>query len=135
MLKGLKVYQFEKMASLLGLVAVMTILGAALWYQFVYHEQPCPLCLLQRAAFISVGISLCMNLRRPTNLNWALVIISAMAGRAVSIRQILLHITDVTGYGSKVMGLHMYSWGFIGFTLAILGSSLIIIIRNWSDIE
>lgn len=124
----------EIIASIVGLIAVLAILSAAFYFQIVYQEQPCPLCLLQRAAFISIGISLLMNLRHPSNLYWALVIISAMAGRAVSIRQILLHITDVTGYGSKILGFHMYSWSFIGFTAAIVGAAVMLLIRNWNSV-
>ena len=42
-----------------------------------------------------------MNLRYGNKVaHWALVILSALAGIAVSIRQILLHVTDSVGYGS-----------------------------------
>ncbi len=120
---------FIKFCSVIGLIAVIVISGAALVMQFFYGEQPCPLCLLQRAAFVSIGIALAMNLRYGNKVaHWALVIFSAVAGIAVSIRQVLLHINDSVGYGSPVAGLHLYTWCFIGFSLAIVGATLILLI-------
>jgi disulfide bond formation protein DsbB len=114
--------------TVIGLVGVILILTAALVMQFFYGEQPCPLCLLQRAAFVSIGIALLMNLRYGNKVgHWALVILSAVAGIAVSIRQILLHVTDSVGYGSAVVGLHLYTWCFIGFALAIVGAAVMLL--------
>ena len=121
--------KLAKINSIIGLIAVVIILGAALVMQFLYGEQPCPLCLLQRAAFVSIGIALFMNLRYGNKTaHWALVILSAAAGIAVSIRQILLHVNDHVGYGSAVAGLHQYTWCFIGFALAIVGSTIMLLI-------
>jgi len=118
----------DRLSSLAGILGVCIILGAALMMQFVYHEAPCPLCLMQRAAFVSIGIALLMNLRYGNKvIHWALVNLSAVVGIAVSIRQILLHITSPVGFGSAVFGLHMYTWCFIGFTFAIVGSAIILI--------
>lgn len=125
--------KLDPVYSLLGIAGSLFILAAALFYQFVYHEQPCPLCLLQRAAFLNIALTLLLNLRYPSAQCWVLVILSAVAGIAVSIRQILLHITDPIGFGSPVLGLHMYSWGFIGFTVAIIGSSVFLLIKLQSN--
>lgn len=115
--------------SALGLLGVVIILTAALAMQFVYYEEPCPLCLLQRVGFINIGLSLLMNLKYGNRVShWALVILSAAAGIAVSMRQILLHINEPIGFGSPVFGLHMYTWCFIGFSLAIVGSAIMLII-------
>src|SRR5438105_12576373 len=108
----------EQLASILGIVGVLVILGAALFMQFVYGEAPCPLCELQRAGFLNIAIALFMNLRYGNQAaHWALVILSACAGAAVSLRQILLHVTDPVGFGSAVLGLHMYTWCFIAFVI------------------
>ena len=122
----------DKLMSVLGILAVLGILSAALVMQFVYGEAPCPLCELQRAALLSIAIALFMNLRYGNRVaHWALVILSACAGIAVSIRQILLHLTDPVGFGSAVLGLHMYTWCFIGFALAVVGAaSMLIIFRQ-----
>jgi len=121
--------ELEVIDSVIGVVGVLIILGAALFMQFFYKEQPCPLCLLQRAAFVSVGLSLVLNVRYGNRVtHWAMAILSACAGIAVSIRQILLHIASPTGFGSAVFGLHMYTWCFIGFALIIVGSTVMLLI-------
>ncbi len=121
--------KFATINSIIGLVGVVAILAGALVMQFVYGEDPCPLCLLQRAAFVSIGIALLMNLRYGNKVaHWALVILSAAAGIAVSIRQILLHVNDSVGYGSPVTGIHLYTWCFIGFALAIVGATILLLI-------
>jgi disulfide bond formation protein DsbB len=113
----------------LGLLAVCLVLILAYLYQFMLYELPCPLCLLQRVGFVAVGFGLGLNLlygARPRN--YALVLIAAIFGISVSIRQILLHIVPGTGhYGSAVLGLHYYTWAGICFFLIILGTAIMLL--------
>ncbi len=121
--------KFQIIDSILGVIGVVIILGAALFVQFIYHEEPCPLCLLQRAAFLNIGISLLMNVKYGNRVShWAFVILSATAGIAVSVRQILLHINNPNGYGDALFGLHLYSWCFVVFASAIIGSAIMLVI-------
>lgn len=121
--------ELELIDSIIGVIGVLTILSGALFIQFFYGEQPCPLCLLQRAAFVSVGIGLLMNVRYGNKVShWAIAIFSAAIGLAVSTRQILLHITSSQGFGSAVLGLHMYTWCFIAFFITIVGSAVMLLI-------
>ncbi len=123
------IIRFEETISILGIFGVFTILSAGLVMQFVYGEAPCPLCELQRAGFLSIAIALFMNLRYGNKVaHWAVVILSAFAGIAVSVRQILLHVNDPIGFGSAILGLHMYTWCLIGFVAAIVGAALMLIL-------
>ena len=64
-----------------GLFGLSGILLVAFGYQFWLGELPCPLCLLQRAAFAAAGVGLALNLclgSRPAH--YAITIISAVAG-------------------------------------------------------
>lgn len=118
-------------ACIIAFIATIVILAAALFVQMFMNEQPCPLCLLQRAAFVSMAIGLLLNLRYGERAaHWSIVILSACAGIAVSIRQICLHITTPEGFGSAFLGLHMYTWCFIGFSIAIIGSALILLVYS-----
>jgi len=84
---------------------------------------------LQRAAFVNIGLCLLLNVRYGNRVaHWAIAIISACAGAAVSLRQICLHITGPEGFGSAVFGLHMYTWCLIGFTACIIGSALMLLV-------
>jgi len=49
-------------------------------------------------------------------------------GLMISTRQVLLHITpDEPGYGSPVLGLHLYTWAGVVFLVVILVSGLMLI--------
>lgn len=113
-----------RLLNAVGLLGLSGILAVAFGYQFALGELPCPLCLLQRVRFVAAGIGLALNVAvgsRPSH--YAMVILSAMAGGAVSIRQILLHIVPGTGsYGSALFGLHFYTWSLIAFVGIILAA-------------
>lgn len=112
----------------LGAFAVSLVLILAYAYQFSLDELPCPLCLLQRVGLVAVGVGLGLNLlygARPRH--YALMLLAALYGGSVSIRQILLHIVPGTGhYGSPVMGLHYYTWAAICFFLILLGTAIML---------
>jgi disulfide bond formation protein DsbB len=90
--------------------------------QFARGELPCPLCLLQRAFFCALAIGPILNLRfGPRPSHYALSMLAALAGAAVSVRQIMLHILPGDpGYGSAIFGYHYYTWAFILFVLALV---------------
>ena len=120
-----------KVFCIVALIATVGILAAAFSVQIFLDELPCPLCLLQRAAFASIAIGLLMNLRYGEHTaHWAIVIISACTGMAVSLRQICLHITSPAGFGSAFFGFHMYTWAFLGFALATVGSAFILLVYS-----
>lgn len=119
--------------NVLALAGICVALLAAFFFQLVLGEIPCPLCMLQRIGLILVGLGFAMNIRfGPSAVNYAVVILSAMAGAGVSLRQVLLHIAPGhTGFGSVVFGYHMYTWGFIAFMGSIIFSAVMLMIdRN-----
>ncbi len=95
----------------LSLYALSAVLVAAFAMQFARGELPCPLCLLQRAFMCALAIGPILNLRfGPRPSHYALSMLAALAGAAVSVRQILLHIlTGDPGYGSATFGYHYYT--------------------------
>jgi disulfide bond formation protein DsbB len=106
----------------LGLYAVAAVLAAAFTAQFVLHELPCPLCLLQRIQFAVLAIGPIMNVRfGPRPSHYALSLLAAAAGMAFSTRQVLLHILPGdAGYGTALFGYHYYTLALIGFAVAIV---------------
>ena len=110
-----------------GLLGCSLILLVAFWFQIVLGELPCPLCVLQRAAFTAVGLGLVLNIcDRPRPSHYAIVILSAVVGGAVSARQTALHIIPGTGtYGSALFGLHFYVWALIAFTGVIVAVAIL----------
>lgn len=123
------IYRLEMVDSILACLGILLVLSGALFIQFFYGEQPCPLCLLQRVAFINIGLALLLNVKYGNRAwHWAVAILSACAGAAVSLRQICLHLTDPVGFGSAILGLHMYSWCFVFFAVVIFGSGIMLLI-------
>tara|TARA_B110000285_G_scaffold229482_1_gene294266 strand:- start:130 stop:657 length:528 start_codon:yes stop_codon:yes gene_type:complete len=110
------------------ILLICIILVSALYFQFGLHEEPCPLCLLQRMAMMGVILGLSLNAYYGFDTNhFSVIIISALIGAIFSFRQVMLHICPVdgdTGYGSPIFGMHLYSWGACIFMASILGSAL-----------
>ncbi|MFB3148005.1 MAG: disulfide bond formation protein B [Thermodesulfobacteriota bacterium] len=113
------------LAARINSYAVLGICGVLLgayYIQFVEGEFPCPLCLLQRLAMLGVAFGAMLNLRYGIHTrHYGVSLLSAVFGASISIRQILLHIDPSdSGYGSPVLGMHLYTWAFIVFAVVIL---------------
>jgi disulfide bond formation protein DsbB len=115
-----------------GLYGISALLLTAFVWQFTLDELPCPLCLLQRVAFTALAVGPVLNIvGGPRPRNYALVIFAAAFGAAVAGRQVLLHIQPGdAGFGSAVLGLHLYTWAFIAFVAAILLSALMLLMSE-----
>lgn len=122
---GMHVWVFAYVGVLLGAFTI----------QFVEGEFPCPLCMLQRYGMILSTIGalwIIMQARRGelTPVRYlqglGMGILGAAAGALVSVRQILLHIMPGDpGYGSAVLGYHLYTWALITFYIVILFVALV----------
>jgi len=116
----------------IGLLLICGVLIAAFAAQFMLGELPCPLCLLQRVGLVAVGFGLCLNLiygAKPHH--YGIMLIGALYGGAVSVRQILLHIVPGTGhYGSPFLGLHYYTWAGICFFLILAGTAVMLLFET-----
>jgi disulfide bond formation protein DsbB len=113
---------FAVTLNALSLYAVALVLAAAFAAQWLLHELPCPLCLLQRVQFAVLAIGPIMNVRwGPRPSHYALSLLAAAAGAAFSTRQVLLHIMPGdAGYGTALFGYHYYTLALIGFATAIV---------------
>lgn len=113
----------------LGLLAISVVLTIAFVDQFFLNELPCPLCILQRAGFVLAGTGLALNLAVGIRTShYALMILGALTGAAVALRQVALHVVPGTGsYGVPILGLHLYTWAFILFALIIAGAALLLL--------
>jgi disulfide bond formation protein DsbB len=113
----------------LGLYAVALILGLGFVFQLAWHELPCPLCLLQRVAFLALAVGPILNIRYgPRPSHYAMSLLAAVVGMVVAIRQVFLHILPGDpGYGSAVAGLHYYTWAALFFALAVVLIALVLL--------
>ena len=119
-------------------LAICAVLGGALWVQFGAGEYPCPLCILQRMAMILSAMGSIFVITHGhyarvqgfsvMGLGYGMSILAALVGLAIATRQILLHIAPGDpGYGSPVLGMHLYSWAAVVFLVVLLVSGLMLI--------
>ncbi len=96
------------------LYVIAAILTAAMAYQYLNAEIPCPLCLLQRLALFGVCFGIVQNFRvgySDRNAGWSLLF--SLFLLIVSVRQTLINIYPRPGHayvGSAVFGIHMPVW-------------------------
>jgi disulfide bond formation protein DsbB len=113
--------------SLIVLIISGVLLGA-FGVQIFEHEQPCPLCLLQRVCMISVATGCLMNLKFGIQMkHYALCLLSSLLGGSVALRQISLHVCPTfSTFGIPVLGLSLYTWSFLIFTCVVFAVSLLL---------
>ena len=118
----------SRLLNALGLVAIDTLLALAFIDQLWFRDLPCPVCILQRAAFIAAGFGIALNLvLGPRPSHYGVTILGAVAGGAIALRQMLLYIVPGSGsYGNEVFGMHLYSWAFIGFVVIVVGAAIML---------
>ncbi|PUZ28300.1 disulfide bond formation protein B [Chitinophaga parva] len=123
--------------NLLGVLGLCFVLTGAYVVQFAGHEFPCPLCLLQRMCVLGVAFGLMLNLRNGIKpAHYAISILSAILGAGIATRQIFLHIVPKpgdTGYGSPVLGLHLYTWCLLIFLASIVCIALLFFAEKQFD--
>ena len=133
----LLIKKFEYLIQALEICGILLLLLMAYVFQFVFHELPCPLCLLQRIGFIGIACGFLLNLRfglKPCH--YAITLLFAFFTAMVALRQIALHIIPGDGgYGSAIFGLHMYTWSFIVSVLILIFTTILLGIDGQYYIE
>lgn len=110
------------------LYALAAILTAAMGYQYLNAEIPCPLCLLQRVAIFGVCFGIVQNFRggySDRNSGWCLL--WALFLLVISVRQTLINIYPRPGHayvGSAVFGIHMPVWSVLIATALLIAFGL-----------
>ena len=116
-----------RVLNAIGLLLVSVVLFMAFYGQIAGGDLPCPLCLLQRIAFVAVMYGLLLNvIQGPKPLHYSIMIISGLLGAAIAMRQVLMHVIPGTPpYGAPFLGYHYYTWAFIVFSLVIFGTAIV----------
>ena len=81
-----------RLINLFIALACLSLLGFGYYLQFVQDLDPCPLCILQRVAYLGVGLVCLVGLVHgsATRIYNALALVCALAGAAVATRQVWL---------------------------------------------
>ena len=128
----LSVPSLAALGNQLVLLAVIGVLAYAFVDQLFFGELPCPLCLMQRIAFVIIGFALVLNIRcgaHAAHYGWG--IIGGLLGMMVSLRQVLLHILPGDkGFGATFLELHFYTWAFLTYLGLLLGFAILLMLPN-----
>lgn len=126
---------FQRVANVLFIFVLCCVLIAAYLYQFIKHEEPCPLCLLQRLGMIGIATALLMNLRIGIRIeHYGLAILSALVGPLSSLRQIAMHVCpQFPIFGSPVLGFDLYVWALIVFICSLVACAILLIFYGYSN--
>lgn len=107
------------------------ILISAFGVQFFWHEEPCPLCMLQRLGMIGVSIGALLNMKFGVKTShYGLSLLACLMGGTVALRQISLHVCPgFSTFGIPVLGLSLYTWSFLTFACAVLYIAILLFIE------
>ena len=121
----------------LGVAATALVLLAAFVMQFAHNDLPCPLCNLQRVAYVLCGFGFLLNLRFGAQpLHYGVTLLAALFGLAASGRQMLLHfLPGDPGFGPPLMGLHLYTGTVVFFTAGVLGVARVLFLPMSGRVE
>lgn len=124
--------KLERDLNALLVIILATVLLSAYGVQFFAHEQPCPLCMLQRLGMLGVAIGGALNLYFGIRVShYAVSLLSAIVGGFVALRQISLHVCPGTpSFGIPVLGLSLYTWSFIVFVCSALAIALLLFLYD-----
>lgn len=128
--------KLEKALCALEALILASVLLGALIIQYFKHEQPCPLCFLQRLSMLGVGACVLLNARfAPRKRHYGFAMFFAILGSFIALRQIALHVCpSFPTFGLPFWGLSLYTWSFIVFVCTICYNALLLVIfdRDYS---
>ena len=122
----------QKNINALIVIILSAVLLGAFGFQFIKHEEPCPLCLLQRLGMLGIGIGAAMNVRFGIQMNhYGIMLLSSIFGGTVALRQIALHVCPTFPlFGIPFMGLSLYTWSFLVFACTVLAVALLLVLYD-----
>lgn len=130
--------ELEKNLNGLLVFILAGILLGALGIQWLGHEEPCPLCLLQRLGMLGVAVGALLNMKFGIRtLHYGVSLFSCVMGGFVALRQIFLHsCPGFPVFGKPVWGLSLYVWSFLVFVSCVAFIALLLMLfdhRRWSE--
>lgn len=126
-MEPVKIASTIKLLNAIDVIGLAVLLIIAFALQLVFHELPCPLCILQRIGILAIAYGFLLNVRFKIHPgHYSLSLLAALLTGAMSIRQIFLHVVPgESGYGLPFLGLHLYTWVFLLCVAIIIYISII----------
>lgn len=117
--------------ALIGLILAGTLLSA-FGVQFIWREEPCPLCLLQRLGMLGVSAGALMNVFFNIRMShYGVMLLCSIFGGFVALRQVSLHVCPgFSTFGWPVLGLSLYTWSFVVFACVVASVGILLLLYN-----
>jgi disulfide bond formation protein DsbB len=126
---------FVRLGNAAGATGIAMVLLVAFGLQFGLNEPPCPLCTLQRVAFVLCSFGFVLNLRFGVQpVHYGLTLLGALFGVVASGYQVLQHIAPgAAAYGSPLLGMHLDTWSLLLFFAVIAVTALLLMMSGRPD--
>ncbi len=124
--------KWEQNLNALVILVICGILLGAFGVQIFLHEQPCPLCMLQRIGMIGVALGMLLNVQFGVRMShYGFSLLSALMGGFVALRQISLHVCPgFSTFGLPVLGFSLYTWSFFIFVCSVLAVAVLLFLYD-----
>lgn len=129
--------RIQRDLNALMIVVLSGVLLSAFGVQFFLHEEPCPLCMLQRIGMIGVAVGAMLNVWFGVRMaHYGICLLSALFGGAVALRQISLHVCPgFPEFGLPVLGLSLYTWSFFVFVCIVFSVAVLLFFYDATEHE
>ncbi|WWO98732.1 MAG: disulfide bond formation protein B [Candidatus Dasytiphilus stammeri] len=126
------VHQLCHLLNMLVLFGNNIILIIAFYYQLIWHELPCPICLLQRVGIIMISTGFFLNLKFGIrSIHYGIALLGCITTGTIAMRQIFLHILpEDVGYGSTLFNLHFYTLALLSSLLTMVVIAILLILKD-----
>ncbi|WWO97375.1 MAG: disulfide bond formation protein B [Candidatus Dasytiphilus stammeri] len=127
--------QVHKLCNFINMLVLFgnnIILIMAFYYQLIWNELPCPICLLQRVGIIMISIGFFLNIRFGIRtIHYGIALLGCILTGIIAMRQVFLHILPGDlGYGSTLFNLHFYTLALLSSLLTIVVIALLLILKD-----
>ncbi len=128
-------FLWVRIGNALMAIVLMTVILFAYIAQITTHQEPCPLCLLQRIGMIGIAMGNLMNLKFGFKIpHYAFSLLWVLFGGTVSLRQIMLHVCpDFPVYEKPFWGFYLYSWSFLVYACSFFALILMLFLYTNKD--
>jgi disulfide bond formation protein DsbB len=118
----------EKFINAFAVLSILLLSSSVIISQIVFHQLPCPLCLLLRVGYLALAFGFLLNLRfgiYPSH--YSVVLLCALFTSFISLRQMaIIKDSNQLAFNATFLGIHWMTWSF-GISIIIVASVSILL--------
>ena len=130
-------HKINRFIQSLWILFLSVAIGYAYYLQYTLNNEPCLLCLIQRAGMIGMGFGAFLNLLfglKPAH--YSISILHAVVGGFVAFWQVSSHICPgFPSYGIQIWGISLPMGSFFIYAGSLLLLGILLLITKWDEGE